>query len=99
MTDTYNNAAEMVLQYMDGHAAAFEGIGYDKNIPFPYDQVTAKQPLLKKIVAVVADKLNYELSEFQCSWAVFVFFGCGLAGYNKGNGLDLPSLTLSSEAD
>ena len=94
MSETYNKAAEMVLQYLAGHSEDFAKCKPDFDQPFLADQVSKKQPLFKEIVEVVQDEFSYELSECQCSWAVSVHYRIGLEKYRKFNSLDLKPLVL-----
>ena len=96
MGDRYNQAAEMVLQYITGHSDKFAGFEPDWKQPFPADQVSAKQPFLKKIAAAVDKALEYQLSEFQVSWAVHLHYKHGLDVYNDRNGLTLKPLQLEA---
>jgi len=97
MTGLYNTAAEMVLQYMAGHKEDFEGHIPNFSEPFPVDQVAKTQPLIKEIAAAVDKELDYQLSEFQCSWAISAFYRFGLEVYNEKNDLDLQPLVLKKK--
>lgn len=43
----------------------------DFSEPFPYDQFIKKNKEVRSIVKELEDEFDYEMSEFQCSWAIF----------------------------
>ena len=90
MSENYNKAAERLLEKLLFHKDKlnFDCINLKK--PFPVDQLTKEYPQIMDWVQEVQDEFRYEMSEFQCSWAVcFVKTNASLEEYNKKNNLSL----------
>jgi hypothetical protein len=86
----YNEAAERLWEKLLYYRPKLDFSVVDLAKPFPLDQMTKRNPLVKSLVAEVNRELSYELSEAQCSWAIVqVIRGESLDKYNNLNGTSL----------
>lgn len=77
MTDNYNKTSERLYEKLLFHKVKFDPDSIDLKKPFPMDQLTPNNELIK-LVREVQEEFNYEMSEFQCSWAVVMAFNPSL---------------------
>lgn len=57
--------------------------------PFPIDQLVKKYPFVSDLIKEVEEEYNYQMSEFQCSWAVVAFYRNDMDKYNIEYGINL----------
>ena len=91
MDSKYNQVCERLWEKMEFYRDKLNFDTIDLGEPFPWDQFVAANPeLAKKLGNEVQDELNYQMSEFQGSWAVFMALKrSDMQKYNQANGTSL----------
>lgn len=92
MSDLYNITAERLWEKLEFHRNNIDTTCVNFNEPFPMDQLRRKNPQVAGLIKEVEKEHNYEMSEFQCSWAVSQFIKGGLhmmQNYNNCNATHL----------
>ena len=95
MNDLYNKTSERLWEKLEARRTDFVLNSVDFKQPFPADQIQP-QDLFMQLVKEVQDECKYEMSEFQCSWAVNQFIRGGLDTmhqYNEKNNTNLKPKT------
>lgn len=70
VSEKYNTTAIELLKRLREHKDRFNLNCVDFKAPFPYDQFAEVNKEIKDIVKDIEIEYNYEMSEYQCSWAV-----------------------------
>lgn len=92
MTNLYNKTSERLWEKLEYHKNKIDASCVNFKEPFPIDQLVEKNPMITTLIHEVQDEYKYEMSEFQCSWAVVQFIKGGLdmmQKYNKNNNTSL----------
>ncbi len=92
MRDMYCVTAERLWEKLEAHKSKIDTSCVDFKEPFPIDQLTSKNPIVKKLIKEVEKEFDYGMSEFQCSSATRQFINGGLEmmeKFNEANGTDL----------
>lgn len=90
MSDTYNETAERLWEKIEFHRDELDLKAVNLKKLFPFDQLTEKSPLAKKLSDEVEEEFNgYLMSDSQKSWAVWKAKTSNLEEYNKHNKLSL----------
>jgi hypothetical protein len=90
MSDLYNTTSERLWEKLEYHRN--EIVIPFKFDTFPIDDLIEINPMIEKLIKQVQDVFNYEMSEFQCSWATIQFAKGGLEmmkEYNQKNNTNL----------
>lgn len=94
MTNKYNYTSERLWEKLEFYRKDLDLSVVNFKEPFPIDQLVSKNPVVKKYIKEVEKEFNYEMSEFQCSWAVNIMIKGGkrmMGIYNKKNKTNLKS--------
>ncbi len=84
--ELYNLAAERLWEKIEFRWGELKIGCLDDLEASPWDKFCKFNPMVKKLAEEVESELNYELSEFQCSWAVKKFYNnANMRIYNRGN--------------
>ena len=92
--DLYNATSERLWEKIEFHRDKFDPKSVNWKKPFPADQIKPNK-FFMELVAEVGEEFNYQMSEFQCSWAVNQAFHSDIPAeemmdsYNEHNGTDL----------
>lgn len=70
MSDMYNTSCERLWEKIEFHRNKLDLNSINLKKMLPYDQLSERSPLIKELVAEVEHEFNYEMSEYQASWAV-----------------------------
>lgn len=88
--DLYNKTAERLWEKLQFYVDSIDIYNYN-SIPktFPIDRMTQSNPWTQDLIDEVQQEFNYEMSEFQCSWAVQMFLHNDMEEYNINTGENL----------
>jgi hypothetical protein len=92
MTDLYNKTSERLWEKLEWYRNEIDTSCVDFSQPFPIDQLTKGNSLVRKLIEEVQKEFKYYMSEFQCSWATVQFIKGGIEmmkQYNEKNRTNL----------
>ena len=90
--DLYNVTAEKLWEKLEANRGRIDASCVNFEKCFPIDQLISGNSFVRDLLHEVEEEHDYQLSEFQCSWAVNQFVRGGPAmmkKYNKINGTTL----------
>ena len=88
----YNRTGERLWEKLEYYRDIINTDCVDFKQPFPIYQLIEVNPFVKNLVKAVEKEYNYQMSEFQCSWAANQFIKGGLKmmqEYNEHNHTNL----------
>ena len=92
MTSEYDKTCERLWEKLEAHRDELNIDCVDFTGAFPVDYFRKFNPIIDGLIEEVQEEFEYEMSEFQCSWAVWMLVD-GRPGlldkYNKINGTSL----------
>lgn len=84
--DQYNRAAERLWEKLEAHRGKYQMICLRPGDFAPWDKFCERNPEARGLAAEVNKEMNYELSEYQCSWAVVrAYSNTSMDDYNREN--------------
>lgn len=86
MTENYDRVAERLWEKLEYHRASLIKDCVDFTLPFPFDQFARRNPMVHDLVDEVQCEFDYEMSEFQGSWAVNAFLRWSMEDYYQKTG-------------
>lgn len=89
MDNMYNTVSERLWEKIEYHRDELDLDMVDLKDPFPVDQLSEVSPIVKTFIAEVEKEFDYEMSEFQCSWAVAQAIRDRIPEYNIRHTLSL----------
>ena len=90
MSKLFNRGAERLWEKIEYRRNEFNMDCLDDQSIFPWDTFCKANPNARKLADEVNSELDYELSEFQCSWAVMMAYRkMDMDKYNELNSTSL----------
>ncbi len=86
MAEKYNKTCERLWEKLEYNRDKLNTSCVDFARFSPYDQFCKGNPQTKDLVKQVESEYSYEMSEFQCSFAVNAFLRWDMADYNQKTG-------------
>ena len=83
MSEKYNLTCERLWELLEAQRPKWKTEGVDLKQPFPADQFAAANPSFMPLVEQVQNEFKYEMSEFQCSWAVVSYMHDSWEDYKR----------------
>ena len=89
MDNMYNTVSERLWEKIEYHRDELDLNAVDLKDWFPIDQLSKVSPSVKTLIIEVEKEFDYEMSEFQCSWAVAQAIRDNIPEYNIRHTLSL----------